>query len=291
MIENVPPLALRALPIISKLGSVTGAAAELGVSQPAVSRAVATLEKILGVTALRRGSGMITLTAEGERLAELSTRAATLYADALRDVSDLKRKKTGTIRIGSFGASASARLLPELIVRFSTLHPAVSVEVREISDGEMPAALRDGTVDFALLVAPEDDEFEIIHLAEDRLVALIPETEKVKCPTSVTASEIENTPFIMTKGGSEPLVRRWFSRAHIEPNIRHEVLQLTSILAFVRAGLGVSIIAELAVPDTHPHVTILPLDPPAPRCIALARRRGTPRAEATRAFWRLIERR
>lgn len=289
MIDSVPPLALRALPVIAELGSVTRAAAELGISQPAVSRAITVLEKTLGVVVLRRGPGPITLTVEGQRLAELAKREAILRADALSDVNDLKRKKIGSVRIGSFGASASTRILPNLLRRFSAIHPTVSVEVREISDTDMPAALRDGTVDLALLVEPEDDEFEIISLAQDRLVALLPEVANMRHATSITASELASTPFIMTKGGSEPLVRRWFSRSDIEPRVSHEILQITSILAFVHAGLGASIIAEFAIPDQCPDICILPLDPPAPRPIALARRRGTPRAEAVRTFWRIAE--
>ena len=286
--DGVPALGLRALPIIAKGRSLTRAAAELGVTQPAVSRAIANLERMLGVVVLRRGEGPIGLTAEGGRLAILAEREAELRAVALRDVDDLKRKRSGIVRIGSFGASASTRILPDLLRRFARRHPGVAVEVREIADDDVPAALRDGAVDMALQIDPPGDEFDTIALARDQLVVLLSDNvNDQRTPTTMDAATLSRMPFVMTKGGSEPLVRQWFGRSGVEPNVRHEVAQITSILAFVRAELGASIIAELAVPDDRPGIRIVPLDPPAPRRIVLARCRTTPRSEAANAFWTL----
>ena len=80
----------------------------------------------------------------------------------------------------------------------------------------------------------------------------------------------------MTKGGSEPLVLRWFAGQGQAPAVRHEASQVTSILAFVRAGLGVSMMAELAVPDDREGVRTVALVPRAPRSVAMTRRRTDP---------------
>ena len=287
--DGVPALALRALPIIATGYSLTRAAAELGVTQPAVSRAIAVLERTLGVAVLRRGERSITLTVEGERLAMLAEREAELRAVALRDVDDLKRKRSGVVRIGSFGASASTRILPDLLRRFARSHPNIVVEVREIADDDVPIALRDGAVDMALQVDPPGDEFDTIALARDQLVALLSDNvDDHRTLTTMDAATLSRMPFVMTKGGSEPLVRQWFGRSGAEPNVRHEVAQITSILAFVRMELGASIIAELAVPDDRPGIRVVPLDPPAPRQIVLARCRPTLRSEAASAFWTAV---
>ena len=284
-LDGVPTLALRALPVIEHLQSVSAAAANLGVSQPAVSRAIATLEKHLGVSVLKRGRLPVTLTDEGARLAEYSRREALLLKDALRDVEDARRLRTGTVRVGSFGSSASTRILPDLIAGFTKLYPHVVIEVREIGDKGMAQALRDGVVDVALLVDPDGDTFEVVYLATDQLIALLPND----AGSSVTAEALADMPFVMTKGGSEPLIRRWFARSGQVPNVRHEVQQISSILAFVRAGLGVAVIAELALPDDHHGIHVVPLAPPAPRQVVLARARTTPRTPSADAFWLYVE--
>ncbi|MEP4034893.1 LysR family transcriptional regulator [Pseudophaeobacter sp.] len=288
-LDGVPSLALRALPVIETLQSVSATATNLGVSQPAVSRAISTLEKRLGVPVLRRGRMPVTLTDEGKRMAELARREAVLIDDALKDIEDARRLRTGTVRIGSFGASASTRILPDLIVKFSKRYPDVIIEVREIADVDMPQALHDGIVDVALLVEPEGETFEVVFIATDRLVALLPE-KGTSSGQDVSAGTLSERPFVMTKGGSEPLVRRWFAQSDHVPEVRHEALQISSILSFVRAGLGVSIIAELAIPDNLNGVRVAPLTPPAPRQVVLARTWSTPRTPVADTFWRFIGR-
>ena len=87
------------------------------------------------------------------------------------------------------------------------------------------------------------------------------------------------------KGGSEPLVRAWFARTGHEPSVRHNIQQITSILAMVRTGMGVSVIAEMAVPDTHAGVAVIPLTPEQPRVICLARRHGSFASHAAELLW------
>lgn len=92
-------------------------------------------------------------------------------------------------------------------------------------------------------------------------------------------------PKTATDGGSEPLVRAWFARTEHEPSVRHNIQQITSILAMVRAGMGVSVIAEMAVPETHAGVAVIPLTPEQPRVICVARRQGSFAPHAAELLW------
>nr|WP_102859915.1 LysR family transcriptional regulator [Phaeobacter inhibens] len=285
-LDTVPIIALRALPVIRETGSMTRAAMALGVSQPAISRAIAALEDKSGVVVTRRMGGQIRLTAEGDRLAELGRREALLRQDAWEDVTALKRKKAGALRIGSIGASASTRLLPQLLGRYQSRCPEIRLAVREIPETAMAEALKTGVVDVAITLAQDDPSLEQLPLTDDHLVALMPD-DRV-WPERLTPQDLATLPFVMTKGGSEPLVRAWFALAGVTPDIRHEAQQITSLLALVRAGLGAAIIADLAAPEHHPGLLKVPLDPPAPREIVLARLAGGPASEALSAFWELI---
>ncbi len=284
--DTVPIIALRALPLIQETGSITRAAHALGVSQPAISRAIAILEDKSGVMVTHRIGGQVRLTAEGERLAELGHREALLRQDAWEDVTALKGKKAGALRIGSIGASASTRLLPQLLGRYQSRFPEIRLSVREIPETAMAEALKTGVVDVAIKLAQDDPSLEQLPLADDHLVALLP-TDR-RWPERLTPKDLMTLPFVMTKGGSEPLVRAWFAHAGVTPDIRHEAQQITSLLALVRAGLGATIIADLAAPEHHPGLVKVSLEPPAPREIVLARVAGNPTSEALSALWKLI---
>lgn len=289
-LDDVPVLALRALPEIVQSGSISAAARKLGVSQPAVSKAIAQLEDHLGIAVLRRGRMPLLLTEEGMALARYVERDVLLRKQAFDDVSNARRLRKGIVRIGSFGASASTHLLPRLIADLRRVHSGIEVEIHEVPDLDVLAALRAGTVDVGVVVDPADD-LETVPAGTDKLVALVSDAHPLAGKPFVSPEELAAQHFIMTKGGSEPLVRAWFAQGDQVPDIRHTVQQITSILSLVRIGLGVSVIAERALPETHANVCVIPLTPNAPRAVYFARMRGDVRSAAVGALWDVVEKR
>ena len=83
---------------------------------------------------------------------------------------------------------------------------------------------------------------------------------------------------------------QWFAQASVAPRVAHSILQVNSIVALVQAGLGVSVIAERALPDVSSKCRVLPLDPVAPRRIVFARSGKAFRAQAVDTFWRFCGR-
>lgn len=284
--------ALNALRHIEDTGSLTQAAQLLGISQPAVSKAIAAEERNLGVTLLRRGTRPLRLTVEGEILARYADRSAAMLREVLDDIDARRRHQSGLIRMGSFGASASTRVLPAMLQDFRKLHPQIGVTIMEAPNVDIMAALRADLVDFAVMIEAQGEEFENIAMPSDRLVALVPTASAYAREQAIDAALFQEQPFIMSKGGSEPLIRDWFARSNIlEPRVDHAVLQITSILALVGAGLGLSIMAEMALPPLPGNVKVLPLAPEMPRQITVARHHGAMRSAAAEAFWDFAERR
>jgi DNA-binding transcriptional LysR family regulator len=159
------------------------------------------------------------------------------------------------------------------------------VEICESADKLSLQSLRDGLVDFAIAVQDDVPDLDMIVLARDQLVALVPLGDPLAQSGMVDAATLSRRDFILTKSGSEPLVRAWFARTGHEPNVRHSIQQITSILAMVRAGMGVSMIAGMAVPETHAGVAVVPLTPEQPRTICLARRQGSFASQAAKLLW------
>ena len=94
----------------------------------------------------------------------------------------------------------------------------------------------------------------------------------------------------MTKGGSETLIRAWFASEGLTPQVKHTALQLTSILGMIRTGMGVSIIAKMAVPESHPEVAVVPLAPEQPRLICIAKSPRDFSSHASKRVWQLMQR-
>lgn len=282
---DIPQSVARALALIRSLGSVSEAARNLGVSQPAVSKGIAQLERSLGTALLRRGSRPLALTEEGVVLADYAQRADLLQSQVLARLEDARSSRTGTVRLGSFGSSASFQILPGTLSKFARACPGIRVEILEFPDEELERAIEDGIVDLAIMSLPDGDALEIASVARDRLVGLVSDTHPLAARNPVTPQEMGSHPFILTKGGSAPLVQRWFAASGVEPQVTHTILQVNSICALVEADLGISIIAELALPKRQGRYRVLELSPEAPRSFGFVRKPGTARSHAAEQFW------
>ncbi|MEO1110987.1 MAG: LysR family transcriptional regulator [Pseudomonadota bacterium] len=283
---EIPLSVARALALIRSLGSVSEAARHLGVSQPAVSKGIAQLENSLGTPLLRRAGRPLGLTEEGIAVADYAQRADLLQNQVLTRLEDARSNRTGTVRLGSFGSSASFQILPGTLSDFAQVCPGISVEILEFPDADLEQALEDGIVDLAIMSLPDNDRLEIASVASDWLVGLVADNHPLAGFEPVTPTQMAAYPFILTKGGSAPLVERWFAAAGAAPKVTHTILQVNSILALVEAGLGISIIAELALPEKKGRYRVLKLSPEAPRSFGFVRKPGTAKSSAAERFWR-----
>lgn len=288
--DDIPSTVARALRLIDECGSLSDAARQLGVSQPAISKGIALLEKELRTTLLRRGARPLSLTDEGRVLAHYATQSDLLKARALQSLSDARNNRSGTVRLGSFGSSASFHILPRVLLAFARYAPEVRVEIVEHPDAELLQVLEDGIVDLAIMTVPEGENLEIEPIVTDALVALVSADHMLADREAISAEDLAGHPFIMTKGGSGPLVENWFRQQGLQPNIVHSIQQVTSLVALVEAGLGISMIARLALSQLSGRCRVLELDPVAPRSIGFVRLERTARSGVAERFWQFCTR-
>ncbi|GHB34639.1 transcriptional regulator [Pseudovibrio japonicus] len=224
------------------------------------------------------------LTAEGQIVASYAGEINQILDSLDQRLSDIRRNKEGTVRMGSFGPSASTRILPQLLRKFAKYYPNISVNIQESVDAEALLDLRNGIVDMAVLADPRDD-FETLPLATDQLVALVPQNSPLSSAKSVGQSELLAEPFIMTLGGNEPNIIRWFGEKLSDLHVTQRVQQTHSILALVEAGLGNAIVAALSLPRSHHGVRPVPLKKAPSMNIVMARKTMQPRSNAAALFW------
>ncbi|MFC7280183.1 LysR family transcriptional regulator [Paractinoplanes rhizophilus] len=145
---------LRVLVEVADQGSFSGAASKLSMTQPAVSRQIAGMERRVGVSLFRRVPRGVHLTTAGEvavgQAREILARMQALEA-RLGSFTDLE---TGHLRLSAF-PSANTSFMPDAIRRMNEAYPGVTQSLVRIEPGEALSAIRDGTVDLGLVTAWE----------------------------------------------------------------------------------------------------------------------------------------
>jgi len=160
---------------VAKCGSLTKAAQELYISQPAVSQAIKQLESQLGVSLFNRTHrGMELSSAGGKLIYKNIEEALSLIDEAENSLSELKTTATGVIRIGATD-SIFAHLLADKIAQFNEKYPAVRLELLSSTSPYTVSQLKEGQCDIAFVNLPlEDDEVRFcgtVSLLSDVFVA------------------------------------------------------------------------------------------------------------------------
>lgn len=141
---------LRLLVEVADRGSLSAAGEALVLSQPAVSRQIAKLERQLGARLLRRSPRGVQLTAAGATAVELA-RGVLARLDALEaTMGSLSRDVGGPLRVCGF-SGVNGGFLPEAVTRLHRAHPSVDVTIERIDPFDAAAAVQSGRVDVALV--------------------------------------------------------------------------------------------------------------------------------------------
>jgi DNA-binding transcriptional LysR family regulator len=142
---------------IAKAGSMRAAAKTLGMTQPALTKAMRRMEDQAGVPFFERSAHGVSLTEYGQSFLRHARMLKASMTDAANDLEALRRGTAGRVRIGA-GPSWQTRILPEAITAFRAERPAVLIEIHAGLDDSLKQDLRNGMLDFVLAVLPEGSE-------------------------------------------------------------------------------------------------------------------------------------
>ncbi|MGJ7910779.1 LysR family transcriptional regulator [Neobacillus sp. LXY-1] len=238
--------------------SFTKAGEQIGLSQSAVSQAVAALESELNVKLLNRSRSGISLTKVGERISVLVRELMVIQTKIIHEATGMTELETGTIRMASI-AGMAAKLLPGMISSFKKRFPGVEVVLYEGNQDEVKNWLTLSVVDVGV-VTEEKREFEFIPLLQDKMVVFVSENHPLRHQEAIHVKDIASEPFIMPKECNH-VIRKIFKEQGISPNVQFEVSDIATIIAMVQEGVGNTILPELAIPSTLSKVTASYLSP------------------------------
>lgn len=264
-------------------GSFTKAAAELSYTQSGISRMVAELERSWGITLLVRGRGGVELTSDGRTVLPYVRNIVSMQRSLQMEIDDLSGLRSGVIRIGTF-SSVAAQWLPNIIERFQADYPGIEYELFIGDYAEIRSWIASGRVDCGFLVLPVEEDFDVITMGSDRLLAVLPPDHELAKKKVVKLSDFEGQPFLLDEKGTEAMVTDIFHEADITPEINLTTPDDYVIMSMIESGLGVSILPELILERAPYDLAIRPLDVNPIREIGFAVRRQASASRAVRTF-------
>jgi DNA-binding transcriptional LysR family regulator len=281
---------LRAFAAVAREGSFSRAAERLYVSQPAISKHVASLERELEAQLVVRNRRGASLTPAGDLLAEYVLRAEALLANARRALAAGGDAQVGTLALAASGIPGTY-LLPAILARFHEQHPAVELDFRLSTSGGGLNLVRAHEVEVALvggMTVPPELESE--PLVEDEVVLIGPPSLGGR---RLRAKDLADRTWISREEGSA--TREAVESARWQIGLRSvrtlELPSWESVKLAVASGAGIAAISRFALDNELESGALAILDVPRwrlQRTIAVLTAREVPLTPPAESFLRLL---
>jgi DNA-binding transcriptional LysR family regulator len=277
---------------VVETGSIQAAAAQLGYTPSAISQHIAALQRETGTGLVERYGRGLRPTEAGLLLASHAEQIQSTIANAETALSDLVAGKTQRLTVRYF-ATAGAVLIPPVIGEFTRQYPQVRLELRLGKGLGVPGA------DAEIVVLATTDHvpqgLRAIHLLDDPYTVVLPSSHPLAAKDSVDLADLRDQPWIDNEWPStlcRQIVLDACGVAGFAPSFVVEAHDYSTAVAFVAAGLGITVVPRLAlsaIPTAD--VSCRPLTRPTPRrSIHVAVKDPLPAHPALAAFLTLLQR-
>jgi DNA-binding transcriptional LysR family regulator len=236
---------------VAKYKSFSKAAEAIYLSQPTISAHIASLEQELNISLFDRHGKEVRLTKAGSLFLEHAINLVNIRNTAVTSISDFGNKVAGNLNIAS-STTPCHFILPSLVKSFYDIYPEVDFSIKEESTGNVIEQILSGEADIGIVGETiNDPRLSYDRISDDRLVVI---SSSPELPQKLNINTLLQQSFISREKGSA--TRNVFENAikskgySIDKlNIFAEVSSLEAVLQFVKCGLGVSVVSELACMD------------------------------------------
>jgi DNA-binding transcriptional LysR family regulator len=238
---------LRALAAVQAAGSVTSAANQLNLTQPAVTLQLRNLQALAGLPLIQRtGDGML-LTDAGREVQRLSERIEAALLDCEQSLDMIAGRSSGRVSIGA--VSTAKYFVPFAIAGFSKRFPKIDVTLQIGNREDMRDALRGYDLDIAIMGQPPADvEVEMVLLGKHPHIVVAAAGHRL-AKRKLAATDLADETFITREVGSgtRMLMEQFFQKTGLKAKIGMEMDSNETIKQAVIAGLGVAFISQHTV--------------------------------------------
>ena len=252
---NVPDLTARqlhAVLAVAEYNSFIAAAAFLKTSQPALTRTIMRVEDVLGVRLFDRSTRRVAITSAGKEFVAVAERLLNDLRISVRSMREVGEEQRGQIIISSIMSVANG-LIPLVAAKYRASRPGIEIILREGVHGAVLEDIRSGTADLgATYVDLVPDFVEAKRVSREIFDVILPPWHpltKIAKRLSVTLNEVAK--FQLVSLPHESRTRRTIDGAASSAGLtlRHvaTVTQFTTMMSFVRAGVGIAIVPSGAI--------------------------------------------
>ena len=267
---------------IAECKSISKAAEQLFVSQPAVSLAIKQLENDINTKLFYRTQKGVSLTVEGELLYSYVKQGCSIINIGEEKLKEIGKLQSGEIRVGASDMTLKYFILP-YIEKFHRDYPQIKIKITNAPTPTTIKHMREGLIDFGVISGPVEQSgtFDYISVKTFNDILIAPRSFEYLRGTKLSAAELVNYPFIMLERGTST---RAYIEAYLKDNgveIKPEVELATSdlIIDFVKRGMGFAfIMEEFAKPELeNDRIIKIDIEPAfAPREFYILRHKNIP---------------
>lgn len=257
--------------------NVSRAALKLHVSQPALSRQIRDLEDELGFLLLERSAKSVRLTEAGRAFLIEARVVLQRVDEAVKAARAIATGGSGELHVG-YAPSLTARILPQTLRAFQAELPTVRVRLHDFSTEEMLTGLLEGKLQVAFVVRLTSTlsrglRFE--ELARDPMCLAVAPKHPLAGRRTVRLAEVAREPLITYTRKDYPDAHQnladMFATIKLKPRIVEEHDSVSSLIAAVEAGNGVTIAPESLACTAGPRLKLIPFSPAlAPLVVGVA---------------------
>jgi LysR family cyn operon transcriptional activator len=277
----------------AKVGSLTGAAEALHITQPAVSHTIKQLEEKMGGQLFFRTAKGVNLTAEGEVLFQYVEQALRSMEAGEKKIAEMHGLFHGEINIGASDTLCRHFLLPYL-EQFHNQYPEIRIRVTNRTTPETMMLLKEGKIDFGIVNLPATDHRVDIRESsplQDCLVGHPRYAALAKKPLNI--KDIQQHPLLLLEpGGSTRRYLDEYGLAHgVKLKPEFELGSIDLLVQFAQSGFGLAFVVRNYIEEelAAGKLIEIPLTPLLPRrYVGIATLRGVPLTAASKRFLELL---
>jgi LysR family hydrogen peroxide-inducible transcriptional activator len=240
---------LRYVCAIADTGSFSRAAERCQIAQPSLSQQVLKLEEDLGTKLFDRLGRSIRLTEAGRAFLPHARSILSQMETARSSVIDKGADVRGSVAVGVIPTIAPY-LMPRYTTAFAKKYPEAKLRIVEETTPILVESLRELSIDLAILALPlRHKDLELFPLRTEPLFAVLPKDHPRAAAESLALKDLRGESFVMLRDGHcfRDLSIAACTHARVTPRIAFESGQFSSLFGMVAAGVGISLVPEMAI--------------------------------------------
>lgn len=279
--------------VIANLGSFSRAAEELCISQSALSKHIAALERELDTPLLTRNSRNVALSPAGAQILPMAAEIFALGNKIRVAAAKESQKDRHILTIASIPVMAQYNITGAL-AKFQQRYPQITLEVAECEQHDLGIMLQDGrcSLAFTRLSGDGDTSLEYLPFAQDHLVAVLHHSHPLSGAAQLQLSDLKDQPLLCLdqRTGLYSLCTQLCLQAGFRPNFVYTGHRPENIVGLAAQNMGVALLMQRHTDYIHlKDVVTIDIAPRVESTICLVRQRNVPPSRMGQNFWDFVK--